>query len=703
MRKLGLCTFLLAIFAYCNSGSSPDARLLPAHERALLGPAITIGETRTLTLDDNGNANLLSAQNATLSQAATIQSISIYVPQAAGNLRLGIYDATGTNGRPGAKKAETASFKPVVGWNTVNVVAPVLLAAGNYWLAYVPSSNSLHYRKALTSGVSIVYYQYTFGALPATFGKTLLTDPYHWSFYATLNTADGSVDGSVDSMGGSGTGGAGTGGAGTGGVGTGGSGTGGSGGLDAPIDVGGNSDSADASNDVGGTVGTGGAIGTGGASGADGGVGGVGGAPLLHVSANHRYLEDPNGNAVYLIGDAAWTLVAGLTVSQAATYFQTRAGQGFNAVILDANLYLNASPLGAPAAGPADASGNLPFNGYLPGGDTFDVSTVPAPGDTTSTAGKYWQNVDAIIAAAASSGIQVLFNTFDNYAPWFSNSGSPNSAAKLTAYGQFLGQRYVNVDNIIWMIGDDYVESSAGDASFAAVMQGVRQYDTRHVGWAFNEYGATFDNTGLRSYLSLNSIYTTAPQRALYLSQYNRSDFGPLFNIECSYENNTPIDTLREQHYSFLLNGACGDIYGNEYVWPFAATWHSWQNALTSEGGQEMAHFASLVRSIPWYTLVPDQTATVFQGLNSPNDYSGAYTPGGTLAVAYRPATGYTSQNVVVNMGYFAGQVTARWFDPTAGTYTAAGTWANTGTHTFSSPAMNSSQLNDFVLLLQVQ
>jgi hypothetical protein len=150
---------------------------------------ITIGETNVLSIADSGNANLLAAQNATLSQPATIESLSFYVSQASGNLILGIYDASGPNGGPGALKAQTNSFTPVVGWNTTNVITPVPLPAGTYWLAYLASSNSLAFIKGQTSGVSIRYSSYAFGALPVTFSTSPGSDPYHWSFYATLNPA----------------------------------------------------------------------------------------------------------------------------------------------------------------------------------------------------------------------------------------------------------------------------------------------------------------------------------------------------------------------------------------------------------------------------------------------------------------------------------------------------------------------------------
>src|SRR5262245_57634041 len=93
---------------------------------------ITIGQTGVMASDDSGNGNLLVAQQVTLAQDATIQSLSFYVTQASGQLRLGIYDNAG--GKPSALKAQTAGFTPTVGWNTQNVLTPVLLPAGTYWL-----------------------------------------------------------------------------------------------------------------------------------------------------------------------------------------------------------------------------------------------------------------------------------------------------------------------------------------------------------------------------------------------------------------------------------------------------------------------------------------------------------------------------------------------------------------------------------------
>ncbi|MBI2596057.1 hypothetical protein HYW46_04980 [Candidatus Daviesbacteria bacterium] len=148
---------------------------------------INIGETNILTIPDNGNANLLIAQQTTLAQTATIQSLSFYVTNAAGNLRLGIYDATGPGGGPGAKKAESNSFTPIVGWNTANVISPALLPAGTYWLAYLPSDGNLTFVKDYPGAAA--YYSYNFGVMPTTFSTAPNTEGVHWSLYATFNSA----------------------------------------------------------------------------------------------------------------------------------------------------------------------------------------------------------------------------------------------------------------------------------------------------------------------------------------------------------------------------------------------------------------------------------------------------------------------------------------------------------------------------------
>jgi hypothetical protein len=160
--------------------------LLPTTPDGFAQPA-NMGVTSLLPNTDWGNAGLILAQRATLSQAATLQSISFYVKTAVGTLRLGLYDSTGTDGNPGNKLAETADTELVAPWTTVPLVTQVNLPAGTYWLGYEVSSNSAQYLTTYDQG-SIVYSNQAYGELPARFPESPKSSPGQWSFYATLDT-----------------------------------------------------------------------------------------------------------------------------------------------------------------------------------------------------------------------------------------------------------------------------------------------------------------------------------------------------------------------------------------------------------------------------------------------------------------------------------------------------------------------------------
>jgi hypothetical protein len=147
---------------------------------------ITMGFTGIGTIDDSGNAGQILAQQATLSQNATIQSMSFYVGTAAGNVRLAVYDNSGSGGGPGAKVAETAEIAPTItGWATANTTTHPVLTAGTYWLAYSPSSSSLHFRA--DSGGTFRSAGFTYNVLPATF-PAATNQTGQWSLYASLTS-----------------------------------------------------------------------------------------------------------------------------------------------------------------------------------------------------------------------------------------------------------------------------------------------------------------------------------------------------------------------------------------------------------------------------------------------------------------------------------------------------------------------------------
>jgi len=173
-----------------SNGILPNATSNPA--TLAVTNSFTIGETNVLSSDDsNSDQTYLLTQSATLTQAGTLQSLSLYVSasSAGGHIRLGLYDDAG--GAPGQKRAETAELpSPVItsgnpGIWVSGAVSPILLAPGTYWLALLYSNPDLQYR--LGSGGTIKYHPQVYGSLPPTFGSSYSTaPPSHWSFFATL-------------------------------------------------------------------------------------------------------------------------------------------------------------------------------------------------------------------------------------------------------------------------------------------------------------------------------------------------------------------------------------------------------------------------------------------------------------------------------------------------------------------------------------
>jgi hypothetical protein len=184
-QSAGSWSFFATLASNVSPTPTPSATPTPTPS-ASPTPAtntITIGVTQILTGLDSDNANLLLAQKAILSRAATIQTLSFYAKTAAGSLRLGIYGDS--NNRPGAIVASTNSFTAVTGWNTASVLTQVVLQPGTYWLAYLPSSNALEFEKASLGGGAVLT-NFAYGPMPAGFPASTSSTPSQWSFYATL-------------------------------------------------------------------------------------------------------------------------------------------------------------------------------------------------------------------------------------------------------------------------------------------------------------------------------------------------------------------------------------------------------------------------------------------------------------------------------------------------------------------------------------
>jgi hypothetical protein len=433
----------------------------------------------------------------------------------------------------------------------------------------------------------------------------------------------------------------------------------------------------------------------------------------LTMAPNKGYLVDNTGAPWFMQGDSAWELVPGLDQADTLSYLSDRQSRGYNAIIVQVmeHKFTTHNPPWL------DVYGNPPFTRNLPGSSDLDFT---APDEA------YFKNLDFVLQQANARGIAVLlFPSYLGYIcqdeGWCETMGE-NGVSRMVTYGTYLGNRYKNQPNIIWVLGGDDTATGSVLSEVTGIANGIRAAGDTHLmtaHWATEESAA--DNS-LASipWLQIDTLYTYKDQ-SLYTkaqSDYAR-DKGvrPEFLIEADYEGEHPgsattSDTWRAQMYEPALAGSMGFVFGNNPLWFYGtlgdgnAGWAlatsgsgftNWRLSLPSPGSMDGLRAGTFFRSIAWQTLVPDTTGRV---LTSGNAVVGAASPDGKLAAVYLSEGGSAG----INLSAFVGPVAARWYDPSAGTFaTITGSpFTNTGSHTFASPGKNRSGESDWVLLLKV-
>ena len=422
----------------------------------------------------------------------------------------------------------------------------------------------------------------------------------------------------------------------------------------------------------------------------------------IAVGPTGRYLVDENGAPFLMTGDAPQALIGDITESDAELYFEKRHAQGFNTVWV--NLLCTT------------------YTGCRADGNTWDsVPPFTTAGDFSTPNEAYFAHVDRILRLASRYGLVVLLDPAET-GGWLDTMVN-NGIEKLHAYGEYLGNRYKDFPNIIWMHGNDYQRwGPTYDPYVTAVALGIAGVDTRHLQTVELNYfvSGSLDDPAFEPIIDLNASYTYEPTYQQVLKDYNRSNFLPTFMVEASYEFEqvSPIvpagtpQQLRRQEYWSLLSGATGQLYGNRYIWPFICPARDgngdcvggWKDQLDTPGALEMAHLKALFEARRWYDLLPDQAHTVVTdglGTFGSDDYvTAARTADGTLALAYMPS----SRTITADLSTFSGSVSARWYDPAAGTFTSitGSPFANAGSRQFDPPGLNADGDDDWVLVLEV-
>jgi hypothetical protein len=397
-----------------------------------------------------------------------------------------------------------------------------------------------------------------------------------------------------------------------------------------------------------------------------------------------------------MIGDSPQAAIGNLSPTEADWYFANRQARGFNAIWI--NLLCNKG------------------TGCNADGTTFDgIAPFTMIGDIATPNEAYFARADEMFRLAANHGLLVVLDPIET-AGWLTTLRE-NGKEKAFNFGVYVGNRYKNFPNIIWMSGNDFQSwrLRKNRDVVRAVAQGIQSVDMNHIHTVELDYptSSSLNDKNWVSIVSLNAAYTYYPTYAEVLNAYNQSPSKPVFMVEANYEfeNNTGTDLgtpnlLRRQEYWSALSGATAQLYGNKFTWQFIA---GWQTKLDTVGVEQLGYFTNLMTGYRWYDLVPDQDHTVIidgygrfssKGTVGDSDYvTAARTPDGTLVMAYLP----TVRRITMDMTKLAGPATAQWFDPTNGAYTLipGSPFANSEKRWFTPPEKNHDGDGDWVLVLQ--
>lgn len=206
--------------------------------------------------------------------------------------------------------------------------------------------------------------------------------------------------------------------------------------------------------------------------------------------------------------------------------------------------------------------------------------------------------------------------------------------ANAEAYGQFLGRRYGDCWNVVWVLGGDRGPIGYKDIWNAMAAgfhdgDGGRHLMTYHVNGTHSssEYWHKF------AWLDFNMLQSGHPCGAFSNNydfirvDYEKTPAKPTLDGEALYEampirfvpsnGRATAHHIRANAYWAVFAGAFGHTYGCNGVFqmctpdgpcPFWAD-TSWREALLFEGAGQMKHLKNLMLSRPFLTRFPDQHA----------------------------------------------------------------------------------------------
>jgi len=350
-------------------------------------------------------------------------------------------------------------------------------------------------------------------------------------------------------------------------------------------------------------------------------------AQFLRVSGNQRFLVTSGGEPFFWLGDTGWEMLHRLDRQEMEHYMRNRSGKGFT--VIQTVIVGEIDGLAFP-----NLEGHLPFEDFDPERPTE----------------KYFEMVDFAVKKAQEFGLVLaLLPTWHTYVLPGSHP-LLNEVAVFTpenayAYGKFLGTRYKDASNIVWVLGGDWPAGPQINI-WDAMARGLDEGDSASHLISYHPRGQQSSSTWLhnREWLDFNMVQTghQAPSFNVYdwiSRDYYLTPAKPVVNGEPAYEEigiwfnpaNPRHDDyeIRKQAYWSVFAGAFGHTYGNNNIWQMNneddsdRIWptRSWDRALNSPGAGQLIHLRRLMESRPFLSRIPDQILLLGENPSHASDH----------------------------------------------------------------------------------
>lgn len=408
---------------------------------------------------------------------------------------------------------------------------------------------------------------------------------------------------------------------------------------------------------------------------------------LIKVSENKRFLSTEGNEPFFWLGDTAWELFHRLTLEEAEYYLDVRSKQGFN--VIQAVVLAELDGLHTPNA-----------NGH-----------IPLIGDDPAKPNEYYfRHVDDVIKLAAKKGLYIgLLPTWGDkvHKGLWGIGPAIFDESNAYIYGKFLGERYKDFKNIIWILGGDR-PAEGYEKVWTSMAQGIKDGLGRKPFITYHPSGGNSSSKWLHQmdWLDMNMLQSghclvDTPNWEMIRNDYNLTPIKPVLDGEPNYENH-PIDPylrkwhpeygrftdydVRKQAYRSVFSGACGHTYGHHSVWQMYSPKYApvtfascyWDEAIHFPGAKQMVHLKNLMLSYPYFTRVPAQEMLLnVSPPPLPKDQEDRINPeracypvatrdsDGSYALIYFPVP---NQTLLIDTSSLLGsKVKAYWFDPRTG------------------------------------